>query len=531
MKNNHALSVTVALGLLAGAATAQAGLVTHTAQHVFSIHDVQCDKGVLGAACLNLNAGVVGKDGFTYYPIDSAYGWDAKDFDPSALKPRPMDGIHAEGKVANVVKDGAVVGLVAQNPPTANWKSGPLGGEWTMGLGALKAKSATEKYVVMDHLMRSPYLPALVQGVDYNVRMKDDGKALYYWGNYNKEPTPVYVYARMPLPAAWKVPGADYKVVSAKLIVDHDITNSPNDQIRPEDFENEKATGILPRYTVAADGSWLSAVDSYEGGDGEFLPAGTVLRDATGQFTNAWYTTLDRDPFGGPNPRFRLKSSKYGQDLPGVEIPQYEPGTPTTTTIDLLSIADETGASVLGRSRNWNNYLDQYIDPVTGQLLDPVDGYSIGQCPLTPDFDLMLYIKGEVGKPTTIRNAQLVVVYEDAGSAGTVPVDLAISAISLPNQVFKSSTSTLSVTVVNQFAGAVPATLTLVGRDKDGVVVGNFTANLNTPANSAPIATSFSWKAPAYGTTVTWTASVTHLQDINAGNNVRSATTVVKMLK
>lgn len=522
----------VLAGLLVAATAAQAGLVTHTARHVFSVNDVQCDKGVFGIACLDMTSGAVGKDGFTYYPLDSAYGWNVKDFDPAGLVPRPMDGVYAEGKVANSVVNGVVSGLVVQNPKTANWKAGPLGGEWAMGLGALKAKTATEHYVVMEHLMQSPYLPALIKGVDYKVRQKDDGKALYYWGNYNKEPTPVYVYAKMPLPAAWKVPGANFKVVSAKLLVDHNITNSPNDQIRPEDFENEQASGILPRYTVGADGSWLSTVDSYEGGDGEFLPAGTVLRDAAGQYTNAWYTTLDRDPFGGPNPRYRLKSSKYGQDLPGVELPQYIPDTPTTTTLDLLSIKDEvTGLPVLAESKNWHNYLDQYSDHVTGQVLDPVDGYSINQCPLTPDFDLMMYIKGEVGKPTTVRNAQLVVVYEDDAAAAGNPVDVAITATSIPGLVFKNNTSIISVSVANQYSGAVPVTVTLVGRDKSGVVVGSFRSELVTSTNSSATAVSYSWKAPAYGTTVTWTATVAHPDDIVAGNNVKSATTVVKKLR
>lgn len=528
MKRKISRAATMALGLVMTAAAAQAATVNFTSNHVFNVNDVQCDKGIIGSACLG--SPVVQDDGLTYLPIDSSYGWFVKNFDASALLPKPMDGVYDDGFVANILDaNGTVTGVKAQNPATGDWKTGPIKGEWMKGLGSLKAKAATEHYVVMEHLMQSPYLPTLVSGVDYSQRLKDDGKVLYYWGNYNQEPTPVYLYAKMALPAAWKVAGANYKVTSAKLIVDHDITNSPNDQIRPEDFENENATGILPRYTVAADGSWLSAVDSYEGGDGEFIPAGTVLRDAAGKYTNAWYTTLDRDPFAGSNPRYRLKSSKFGQDLPGVEITQYVAGTPTTTTIDLLSIKDAvTGLPVLADSKNWNNFLDQYTDPLTGVVIDPVDGYSVGECPLTSDFDLMIYVKGEVGKPTVVRSAQLVVEYEDPNAVPPVTVDLSITGTSIPSYAHKYETKTLTVSVNNTFSGVVNGTLTLVGKDKYGRIVGNFTSNVTTTANSTATTYSYTWKAPSYATTVYWTATVTAAGDVNAANNVKTATTKVE---
>ncbi len=55
-------------------------------------------------------------------------------------------------------------------------------------------------------------------------------------------------------------------------------------------------------------------------------------------YTNGWYTTTDRDPFANVNssdtpgavtvgdlsaggPRWRLKPNKFGQDIPGLEIP------------------------------------------------------------------------------------------------------------------------------------------------------------------------------------------------------------------
>jgi hypothetical protein len=424
-----------------------------------------------------------------------------------------------------------------QDVETGNWKTGPIGGEWVKGLGALKAKAATEHFVVMDHLMRDPLDPIpLQEGVDFNSRLKDDGKILYFWGNYNQEPTPLYLYTKMALPAAWKAPGASYRVLSAKLIVEHQITNSPNDQIRPEDFENENATGLLPQYTICPtapllapgacaglpDGTWVSAVDSWEGGDEEFLPVGTVLKaldPVTGLFayTNSWYVTLDRDPFAGPNPRYRLKSSKFGQDLPGVEIPWYEVGTLTTTTIDLLSIKDATtGAIVLASSANWYDYLD-LADGLDDQL-------SIEDAPLTSDFDVMYYIKGEVGKPTTVYNATLVVTYDDPNPV--VQLDPAVSALSVPATIRVKTRTTVSASVVNTLPGVATGTLTLVGMRGDDTVAA-FSTPFTTTATSTPTTYSFAWTAPSNASTVAWTARVTSAGDVNVANNVKTATTVV----
>jgi hypothetical protein len=304
----------------------------------------------------------------------------------------------------------------------------------------------------MDHICNAPWMPPLVEVMkdpdtgellnlgDYTTRMKDDGKILYQWGNYKKRPTTLRLYKRIPLPDEWKVPGANYKVTTATLTITHRVTTSPNDQIRPEDFENEWATGIKPGYTVDPLGRWLSDKDAFEG-DGHFIPAGTVLRDPAlvdlenGRsadqwlgFTNAWYTSLDRDPFGGDNPRYRLKSSKYGQDIPGVEIPWYTKGALATTTIDLLAWnetdpfthepMDPPVPSPLIDSANWDNYMD--LNPY-----DPADTVEDGLSwaegsPLTPDFDLIIFVKGEYSG-TEIMDAQLSIEWEDPAS--TVPDD------------------------------------------------------------------------------------------------------------
>lgn len=355
---------------------------------------------------------------------------------------------------------------------------------------------------------------------DYAITKKDDGKALYRWGSIVKRPTDIRLYARIPLPPEWKQ-GETFQVVSAELITDHNISNNPNDQIRPEDYENEGATGRLPEYIVIApddpftpvnEEEWVSARDCFEG-DGDFIEAaedliptpiglGTYFKnyldeqsnnpwadptsldsndqtavgsplerdplsyssDLSGGFTNAWYTTIDRDPFEayqrdildeqdnvlrsiGSGPRWRLKSNKFGQDIPGLEIPlvecsptpftqaniKYPVGDPTITTINLLDwdadnllrdsqgnpinpLLDENGSPVLdafgnivatsplATSRGW-------VDPDFNiNQTAPGSGLSINGLPLSDDFDLAYYFKGE-RKAVALRNAFIQVTY------------------------------------------------------------------------------------------------------------------------
>ena len=237
-----------------------------------------------------------------------------------------------------------------------------------------------------------------------------------------------------------------YRVTSAELLVHHTITNNPNDQVRPEDFENESAIGTLPTYTVienyngeAGRTVWAST-DDYYAGDGTLYAAGTILRDtmlaeavegsipdiigAMSEdlelgFTNAWYTTMDREPFEPDltadglgydiGPRWRLQPDKYGQDLPSVVIPldpsaplpttkdnqKYEVGAETQTVLNLLDWASPI--SPLELSAGWQNN--------SGTV-------SINGLNMTDNFDVAFYIKGDV-KPATIYSTELVMDYEE----------------------------------------------------------------------------------------------------------------------
>ena len=139
----------------------------------------------------------------------------------------------------------------------------------------------TNVYVPNMPANESTVLDLIATGNDYGMTKKDDGKVLYRWGNMVKKPNDVRLYARIPLPDPWKAvdaPAEGYEVTKALLYVDHTITNNPNDQIRPEDMENEGATGRKPGYTVEGD-NWVSDKQCYEG-DGDFIPAGTLLKNA-----------------------------------------------------------------------------------------------------------------------------------------------------------------------------------------------------------------------------------------------------------
>ncbi|CUH80799.1 calcium-binding protein [Tropicibacter naphthalenivorans] len=292
----------------------------------------------------------------------------------------------------------------------------------------------------------------IAYSTDYSVTMKDDGKLLYRWGNAIKRPNDVRIEAELPLPTEWNQVDATsglkslYQVTAAELTVHHTITNNPNDQIRPEDFENESAIGTLPTYEVIENYNgetgrtvWAST-DDYYAGDGTLYPAGTILRDTfladavTGTliesngattsdldlgFTNAWYTTMDREPFEPvlnedgteyvTGPRWRLQSDKYGQDLPAVTIPtdpsdpmpvtsaevKYEVGAETQTVINLLDWA--TDISPLEISAGWQNN--------AGDV-------SVNGLNMTDNFDVAFYIKGDV-KPATLYSTEVLLDYQE----------------------------------------------------------------------------------------------------------------------
>jgi hypothetical protein len=351
----------------------------------------------------------------------------------------------------------------------------------------------------------STVLEDIAYTADYSITAKDDGKPLYRWGTLIKKPNDIRVYARMALPADWKSGGVcqgqngglGCRVTKATLYIYHNITNNPNDQVRPEDMENEGATGRLPGYDIDVNaaaygsGSWTSDVDCYEA-DGHFMPAGTVLKnpdmalggidaivgtdpyawstDLEQGFSNAWATTVDREPFewsydtdgdgaadysvrepalatGGTllsGPRWRLTAGKFGQDVPGLDIPnvncapppyqkaliKYTVGDPVPPTgrdvfdmlswnpADVRSVTDpatQAQVSPLTFTSGWvdgNANDGTIINPDVTVVNPALTGVTINGAPVSEDFDLSIYVKGD-RKPTQLYKAWLIVQYDN----------------------------------------------------------------------------------------------------------------------
>ncbi|WP_089232213.1 hypothetical protein [Tropicimonas sediminicola] len=367
--------------------------------------------------------------------LEDAGGYTAptelwKDFDRDGtddLYAAYMTDMEIDGVTRNV----AVVDI--GNDGTIDYYDGNLNGFGTYGLADVLKPN--ESSIIED----------IAVGDDYSVTLKDDGKLLYRWGNAVKRPNDMRIDAKLDLPDEWQTDAdgdgfADvlFRITAAELVVNHTVTNNPNDQIRPEDFENEAAIGILPSYEVDANGNWVS-INDYYAGDGTFLPMGTILRDFSlidavdgsmldtigglssdllGGFTEAWYTTMDREPFMADltedgtaydiGPRWRLQPDKFGQDLPSVIIPQdpseappvangeekYEVGVDTTTVLNLL---DWNGTSPMTLSAGW----------ITGAGEVSANGVN-----MTEDFDVAFYIKGDM-KPVNLYDAELLMEYEE----------------------------------------------------------------------------------------------------------------------
>ena len=440
-------------------------------------------------------------EGVDLFPINSEFGYVVTDFVGAVAKTFDGNPEYEEGWAGDLKGiGGEQLGLVVSDSPTDIFLTPARFGTWLVGMGGESIKASTEHYSVMQALLSDQHYPDdpaalyplddtltvvggtydgwdlvtaindagdvngdgftdikdvlqpnettitenIAVGDDYSVTLKDDGKLLYRWGNAIKKPNDIRMETEIATPDEWKADTSTttglkplYIVSQAELVVRHTITNNPNDQIRPEDYENEAATGTLPTYQILPDGKWVST-DDYYAGDGTFYPAGTVLRDPAladaaavstladigsmssdlvGGFTNAWYQTMDREPFepvlNGDEyevgPRWRLKADKYGQDLPSVVIPtdpsleppptkdqvKYEVGADTQTVINLL---DWDGISPLTTSMGWLN--------AAGEV-------SINGMKYSENFDIAFYVKGDQ-KPATLYDATLVMSYEEA---------------------------------------------------------------------------------------------------------------------
>jgi hypothetical protein len=399
------------------------------------------------------------------------------------------------------------------------------------------------------------------------------------------------------------------------LHIDHLITNNPNDQVRPEDLENEAATGRKPSYRIegevgTASEVWRSTVPCYEG-DGDFIDgespatpieAGTYLRnmpfalsksddpgtdpadppyafsaDLFQGFTNAYYTTINRDPFewsyvskSAPDtglynfvgsafpktqqemdseglmlvsgPRWRLKPNKFGQDLPGLEIPlvecsappfksdniKYEVGERVTTVINLLDWDEAAnGPSPLSTSEGWVDVDKNEFVTVAGQVGEVK--YTTNGLPMTDDFDVAFYVKGD-SKSTAIYSARLVLEYDGEGPPPPpTDVDVAVDAIFLPSRTVINSAEGVAIIAVNNGpADGAAGTVTLIGVTNRGATI-EFTDTFSGLAAGERVPFVWLWETPAAPSTVNWTATLTVTDgDSDLSNNEATGITRVR---
>lgn len=608
---------------------------------ICGLNGVACPQDVDPATGLPLVAPIVDKQGITLYPVDSEFGFHVVDFLGAQAKTRDNDylegfvgNIEEAGQVIGVKVSNAATDTYKVKPPLGTWCQG-LGGtsvkcsteHYTVlehvlschevvpyafadpdgtqqvlsfpdGTGQYDCANAElddELYIYnngepsgglltssvpgdqMDANDNTTVLDDIAASGDYSVTLKDDGKPLYRWGGLIKRPNDIRFYARIPLPDAWKVPGADYEINSAKLVVTHWITNNPNDQLRPEDLENEAATGRKPSYRENG-ADWISLKDCYEG-DGDFLETeegstdptpiseGTLFRnsqfanspagdnppqvfssDLVGGFTNAYYTTIDRDPFewsyvdsdeaasgvydfvGSPlplsvqemaaanlelvsGPRWRLKANKFGQDIPGLEIPmiecskppftneniRYEVGAPVTTVINLLDWNEANGPSPLSSTRGWVDVTQNGFVTVVPTPNGPVTTNGL---PMTEDFDLAVYIKGD-RKSTALFTAQLIINEEEEP-----PVDSYVTIAELKTwaTIATGVTGKISVFASNSADNPEAESGSIVVEGSDGTYIQKGFWNLEPGVTRRILRAD--WVAPDTPQTVNWTATI-----------------------
>lgn len=461
-------------------------------------------------------------------------------------------------------------------------------------------------------------LENLAAGSDYSVTAKDDGKPLYRWGDLIKKPNDIRLYAPMGLPEVWTTDaatsangGLGLRVLSAVLRVEHLVTNNPNDQLRPEDMENEGAAGRRPGYAdyTATGPGLVSDTDCYEG-DGDFIPAvATVLRndiypyggldpeagdpyvwstDLADGLSNGWYTTVDREPFewaydsngdggadyGSPvpletsdallsGPRWRLTAQKFGQDVPGLEIPliecspppyqndniKYEVGAPVVTVINLLdwsptdarSVIDPaTGKAVspLAFSNGWVSDAANegaIVNPEVPVLNSSLDAVSINGAPLSRSFDLQVYVKGDK-KATSLYRATLVVRYEGEDEVVGEDVDVAATALSVPAQITaqnpKGRIRPVSFTVQNVGDRTTPVSVSVCGTAAELSYEECLTGTLEALPPYASYTFEWKWAAPeGPEMVVLWEGTSVAAGDVNPDNNTLTGQTLVRPIR
>ena len=316
--------------------------------------------------------------------------------------------------------------------------------------------------------------------------------------------------------------------------------------------------------------------------------------DLTAALTNAWYTVIDREPFEwsyeivttegdvttvdyrgcpGPvddpayaaicdnvpvetplfsGPRWRLRPNKFGQDIPGLEIPitagdegpctpppfsqdqiKYDVGADTQVVLNLLDWDEDEGPSPLASSRGW---VDSALYNTFIEIVETVEVNgeerqitSIG-LPMSEDFDLAVYVKGD-RKPMFLYDAQLVVNYE--GEELPPPeddVDAELTTLQSPARVTLGDTMEADAEVTNNGTGRVSGTVDLEGVTNRGATIGPVSQPFSDLEAGASTTVNFIYIADTDDKPykINWTATVVVENDMVQDNDTATALTKVR---
>ena len=119
---------------------------------------------------------------------------------------------------------------------------------------------------------------------------------------------------------------------------------------------------------------------------------------------------------------------------PSKEQIKYQVGERTQTEINLLDFADVNGDGIANDSPLLTS-LGWIDDEGNGVNIPVAPGLSVNGLPLTEDFDLAVYVKGD-RKPTVIYSAQLSIEFGPPGSGdfdADGVADLQDNCVQVPN--------------------------------------------------------------------------------------------------
>ena len=122
-------------------------------------------------------------------------------------------------------------------------------------------------------------------------------------------------------------------------------------------------------------------------------------------------------------------------------------GTPVTTVINLLDWDESEGPSPLATSKGWVDVTANEFVTVVEDPDSPVP-YTTNGLPMTNDFDLAVYVKGD-RKSTAVYNARLIIEYEGEVPEPPTDFDLALSELNVPDRVLLGASASATVVVTN----------------------------------------------------------------------------------